>query len=240
MHVDGLRVERRLVELEVSRVQHDARACMNRQRDAIGHAVRHAQEFDREAADLHPVARPHLGQARPRLGVLLELRFNERERQLRPVNRAFEIRQHVGHRPDVILMPVRQHERLNPVLLQLPQVRNDQIDAEQLRLGKHDAGVHEDRRLAAGDEHHVHAELAEPSERDQFERGSRYIRVFRSVVHTQNPRFAAFRSVSSFFCMGHAAAGAAQEACPSDSRWDGCQRASTPHRDTRGTERRKL
>ena len=113
------------------------------------------------------------------------------------------------------------------------------VDAEQFRLGKHDAGVDEDRGLAARDEHHVHAELAEPSERDQFERGSRYIRVFRSVVHTLNPRFAAFVCLV-VFCMGHAAAGAAQEACPSDSRWDGCQRASTPHRETRGTERRKL
>src|SRR5262249_23583389 len=48
-------------------------------------------------------------------------------------------------------------------------VRNDQVDAEQFRLGEHDAGVDEDRRLAAGDEHHVHAELAEPAERDQLE-----------------------------------------------------------------------
>ena len=39
-------------------------------------------------------------------------------------------------------------------------------------LGEHDAGVDEDRRVAAGDEHHVHAELAEPAERDQFERGT--------------------------------------------------------------------
>src|SRR5262249_57619741 len=67
-----------------------------------------------------------------------------------------------------ILVPVREDERLNPVPLQLPQVRNDQVHAEQFRLGEHDAGVDEDRRLAAGDEHHVHAELAEPAERDQL------------------------------------------------------------------------
>ncbi len=111
---------------------------------------------------------PHPGAAC--LVVLLELRLDERQRQRRSVDRAIEVRQHVRHRADVILVPVRQHERREPVLLQLPQVRNDQIDAEQLGLREHDSGVDQDGRVAAGDDHHVHAELAKPAERDQLER----------------------------------------------------------------------
>ena len=43
--------------------------------------------------------------------VLLELRLDERERQRRAVDRAVDVRQHVRHRADVILVAVRQHER---------------------------------------------------------------------------------------------------------------------------------
>ncbi len=172
LKVHRLPVERRLVDLEVARVQHDAGRRVDRHRDAVGHAVRHAQELDREAPDRDAIARADLGQPRADLrAVLLELRLEERERQLRAVDRAVEVPEHVRHRADVVLVPVRQHQRLDAVALQQrPHVRDDQIDAEQVRLGEHDAGVHEDRRVAAGDEHHVHAELAEPAERDQFER----------------------------------------------------------------------
>ena len=49
------------------------------------------------------------------------------------------------------------------------QVRDDEIDAEQLGLGKHDAGIDEDSGIPAGDEQHVHAELAESAERDDVD-----------------------------------------------------------------------
>ncbi len=101
---------------------------------------------------------------------LLELVLDEGQRQRGAVDRAVEERQHVRHGADVILVAVRQHQRGDAVLLQLPQVRNDQVDAEQLRLGEHHARIDEDGRVAAGDDHHVHAELAEPAERDDLER----------------------------------------------------------------------
>ena len=45
-----------------------------------------------------------------------------------------------------------------------------EIDAEQFRLREHHAGVDEDGGVAAGDNHHVHAELAQPAERHELER----------------------------------------------------------------------
>ena len=56
------------------------------------------------------------------------------------------------------------------VLLQLPQVGDHEIHAEQLRLREHHTGINQDGRAAAGDDHHVHAELAKPAERDHIER----------------------------------------------------------------------
>src|SRR5439155_27274645 len=46
--------------------------------------------------------------------------------------------------------------------------------AEQFRVREHDAGVDDNRRLAPGKREHVHAELAESAERNDFEhsRGS--------------------------------------------------------------------
>ena len=91
------------------------------------------------------------------------------------------------HRADVILVAVRQDQRLNPVLLQLAQVRNDQVDPEQLRFGEHHPRVDKDRRVAAGDDQHVHAELAQAAERNQLERGRWRRTGIRSVSQTESP-----------------------------------------------------
>ncbi len=78
--------------------------------------------------------------------------------------------QHVRHRADVILVAVREHERADPVFVELPEVRDHEIDAEQLRLWEEHAGIDQDGGIAAGDHHHVHAEFPEPSQRDDLER----------------------------------------------------------------------
>ena len=70
----------------------------------------------------------------------------------------------------MVFVAVRQHERGGaPFLLQVRQIRNDQIDAQQFRIREHDAGVDDDRRVAPGERQHVHAELAESAERDNVE-----------------------------------------------------------------------
>jgi hypothetical protein len=70
----------------------------------------------------------------------------------------------------MVLVAVREHERADPVLLQLPQVGDDEVHPQQLGLREHDAGIDEDGGVAAGDHHHVHAELAEATQRDDLER----------------------------------------------------------------------
>src|SRR5690606_39225255 len=82
------------------------------------------------------------------------------------------------------LVPVRQHQRADRILLELPQVGYDQVHPEQFRLGEHDAGIDQDGGIAAGDHHHVHAELAEPAERDDLER--RHVWRYAAVVNWQH------------------------------------------------------
>ena len=70
----------------------------------------------------------------------------------------------------MILVAVRQHERGRAaLLLQIGQVRDDAVHAEQVGIREHDAGVDDDGRVTPGERQHVHAELAEAAERHDFE-----------------------------------------------------------------------
>jgi hypothetical protein len=76
----------------------------------------------------------------------------------------------VRHAADVVFMAVRQHEGGDaPFLLQIRHVRNDAIDAQQFRIRKHDAGIDDDGRLTPGERHHVHPELTDSAEWNDFE-----------------------------------------------------------------------
>ena len=149
----------------------DPRRRVNGEGDAVGHAVRDADELDLERSNRDPIARPDGDEAIAFVdSVLLQLRLDQRQRQRRRVNRTGDVRQHVWYAADVILVTVREDQRGDmPPLLQIRQVRDDQIDAQELRVGEHDARVHDDGRVTPGECEHVHAELAEPAERYNFE-----------------------------------------------------------------------
>ena len=88
MHVDVLAVERRLIDLEIARVHDEPARRLNRHRDAVGHAVRHADELDRERADRYRVARLHSHVSRPaHRARALQLRLDQRQRERRAVDR---------------------------------------------------------------------------------------------------------------------------------------------------------
>ncbi len=168
--VEMLAVDRRLVDLEVAGVHDDAERRVNRQRDAVGHAVRHADELDGQRPDAHPIAGAHGVQIDPVVAVLAELRFDHRERQRCRVDRSLEQAHHVRDAPDVILVSMRQNERRHvPLLLQVGQIGNDPIHPQQLGVREHHAGVDDDRGLAPAECEHVHAELAETAESYNFE-----------------------------------------------------------------------
>ena len=63
--IDVLAVERRLIDLEVAGVHDHAARRLDGQRDAVGHAVRDAQELDDERADGDALARLDAHQPSP-------------------------------------------------------------------------------------------------------------------------------------------------------------------------------
>ena len=115
VQVERLAVERRLIDLEVAGVEHHALRRVDRHRDAVRHAVRDADEFDRERADRRPSRGLDRDAGRSALdAVLLQLGLDQRERERRAVDRAVDVAAaRTGTRADVIFVAVRQHKRLD-------------------------------------------------------------------------------------------------------------------------------
>ena len=172
VQVKALAVDRGLVDLEVAGVDDGAGRRLDRQRHAVWDGMRDAHELDGERAHLDTVSWRHPPQP-VAMGdpVLLELGLDKRQGERGPVDRSVYQGPDIRHGPDVVLVAVRQHEGGHAAARgrQSAEVRDDEVDTGQLGLGKHHAGVHEDRRVAPGHQHHVHAELAEPSERHDFQ-----------------------------------------------------------------------
>ena len=174
VEVEVLAVERRLVDLEVARVDHRS----DRRPIATASASGMLCVTRRNSIVRAPTvtrSRGVTGTRRPASSMPCRSSFgpDQRQRQRRSVDRPVHVREDVRDGADVILVAVREHERrrLRRALLQVREVRDDQVDAQQFGVGEHHAGVDQDERVAPRHGHHVHAELAEPAERDDLERG---------------------------------------------------------------------
>ena len=101
--------------------------------------------------------------------VLLQLRLEQREGEPRAEDRdVLALAQQVGHRADVVLVRVRQHDRLDGVeaVTDEVEVREDQVDAGLAVLGEQHAAVDDEQAAAVLEDRHVAADVAEPAERD--------------------------------------------------------------------------
>ncbi len=161
-------VDRRVVELPVARVDDAARRRLDHDRDAVRNRVGDADEVDPERADLDHTAGLDLPQrGRVREPVLVELRLDQAERQLRPEHLvAGNLAQEVREPADVILVCVGQHDRLHAAPLQVRHVRQDEVDAEVLVAREREARVHDDEVVAVLVHGHVLADLAEATQRN--------------------------------------------------------------------------
>jgi hypothetical protein len=100
--------------------------------------------------------------------MLFELFLDDGQRELRAVHRHVQLRQNVGNRADVIFVRVGQHDGADFifVLLQVGDVRDDDVHAEQFLLREHQTGVDHDDVFAAAKRHHVHAKFAQSAQRN--------------------------------------------------------------------------
>jgi len=103
--------------------------------------------------------------------MLFELAFNVGEGELGAVDRDIEVGEDPGEAADVVLMPVGEDDAADfrAVLDEVGDVGDNDVDAEELFFGKHEAGVDHDDVVAVVECEAVHAELAESAERDYLQ-----------------------------------------------------------------------
>ena len=166
-----LAVDRRVVDLEIARVQERALIGVQRDRDRVGDRVRDAHELGAERPDLHRLAaRVDLDQLRVVAhAVLVELRLDQPERQPRAPHLGHaDLAHQVRQRADVILVTVRQDDRAQRArrIAQVAEVGQHEVDAQHLVAREAEPGVDQDALAVLLDHGHVLADLAETAERD--------------------------------------------------------------------------
>ena len=120
-----------------------------------------------ETSDVDDVPRHHRVQIARIDAVFLETSLENAERQTRAVDRHGDLLHHIRECPDVILMSVRQDDRLHHVLVfdQIGDVRNNEVDAEHVLLREHEPGVDDDDLVVHADGGHVLSDFAKSAER---------------------------------------------------------------------------
>ena len=122
--------------------------------------------------------------------VLLDLVAEQAARQGGGVDRhAGEVGQHVGQPADVVLVGVGDQERLDrvPPLAQVRHVGHDEVDAEHLLVGEHQAAVDDDDLVPVLEDVHVLADLADAAERHDAQRAAA-IQPMRRWLASRRPR----------------------------------------------------
>ncbi len=131
----------------------------------------HVHELERERPEIERLpgfdfVQIHLAQL-----VLVELRARHRGGQRARVDRrgevGAELAQHPGQRAEMVLVAVRDHDRLDvgDAFAQVGEIGQDQVDPDHLRRGKAQAHVDHDETAVLLDDRHVLADLAEAAER---------------------------------------------------------------------------
>ncbi len=160
-------VERQLVHLEVTGVQDHSRAGPDADGQRIGNGVIDGEKFKVEGPERVPGAGRHLRGDRGD-AVLGELAADEAEGQLRADQRdVLALPEQVGHRAYVILMRVREDDRLDVVqpVLDRGEIRQDQVDPWLIRLGEQHAAVHDEQPPGVLEDRHVPADLTQAAKR---------------------------------------------------------------------------
>ena len=174
---EGVQVEEavvggRRVDLEIAGMHHDAERRVDGQRDAIDQAVRHLHRMNGERPDLEALSGTDFAQ----VGVVeqlvfVELVFHVGQRELGAPDGDVQFAENPGQGADVVFVAVREDDAAHMLAI-FEQVRNvgdDDVDAQQLGFGEHQAGIDHDDVVAQADGHAVHAELAQPAQRNNMQ-----------------------------------------------------------------------
>ena len=168
-------VDRRLVELEVTRMEHGARRGLEEDAERCGNRMGHREERDVECAELHVLTVVDLDERDVLDVVLGELALDEADGELRRVdgNRDVEVHEQVRKRTGVVFVTVGDDDaaQLMLVLEDICVVGKDEVDAGLLIVREHEARIEQDHVVAILEHGHVLADAVETAKRDDLQRG---------------------------------------------------------------------
>ena len=161
-------VDRKLVHLEVAGVQDDAGAGADGDRERVRDRVVDREELQLERPQPLGLPLPD-GQAERLDAPLGQLRLDQGEGELRPDDRnVVLVGEQVRHGPDVVLVPVGQHERLDvaEAVQDRREIRQDQVDPGLVDVGEEHPAVDDKQLAAVLEDGHVPPDGTEAAERD--------------------------------------------------------------------------
>ena len=147
MQVEGLAVRRREIDFEVAGVHDHADWSLNGQRDAVHQAVGDANGLDGEGAEVKLLPRRNLDQFRVvEQLVFFQLAFDIGQGELGRVDRHFQFTQDPWQPTDVVLVTMGQDDGANMLAVfgEVRDIGDDNVDAQQFSLGKHETGIDDD------------------------------------------------------------------------------------------------
>ena len=168
--VSDAAVQGKLVHLEVTGVQHGAGGGLDRHGERIWDGVVDREELQAELVELYAVTLGdlvvHGGVTQP---VFAQFTVNERQRELAAEQGdVLAAAQQVGHRANVVLVAVGEHQRDHVVeaIVEVVQAGQDQVDSRLVVLGEEHTAVDQQDFGVDFEGGHVAADVTEPAKRD--------------------------------------------------------------------------
>ncbi len=189
LQVNGVTKYRGVIHFKISCVDNNARRRINSQRSCILYAVICLDEFDTKTPQIDRLSEfDHLSSGGAEHIMLLQLMLNQPDCQLGRVDRDIDFPQDIRQSSDMILMSVCNNKPfyLVNVLLQICDVRDNQINSQHVVIRESQAAVHHNNTVFIFKGSNVHADLFEAAQRDNLEL-TRLIRFQYSVnLHTSS------------------------------------------------------
>ena len=160
-------VKRQLVKLDIAGIDEASGRSLHEHSQSVRNGMRDVHELKIERTDLQLVTTLDLNQSRID-AMLLALGFNESQRELGTNQRnvGAELQQ-IRHAADMILVAVGKHQSLDLVetILDVVEVRQNQIDTRLLLFGEKHTAVDEQQVAVVFDHVHVTADFAQATKR---------------------------------------------------------------------------
>ena len=160
-------VERQLIELDIAGIDEASGRSLHEHSQSVRNGMRDVHELKIERTDLQLVTSLDLNQSRID-AMFLALGFDESQRELGTDQRnvGAELQQ-IRHAADMILVAVGEHQSLDLVetVLDVVEVRQDQINARLLLFGEKHTAVDEQQVAVVFDHVHVAADFTKTAKR---------------------------------------------------------------------------